>query len=212
MKKLIFILFFLLSTQTALAYIDLNISYSYTKRRVEGVDEQGMTGENLGEAITTRQGAGINIAWYLWEYTALELNYSESTERLVDNRKTVDASSGITINQIDSTVKTQVSGAGIRQAFASRKSRFIPSISIGVAKLVTSGNKKYELDDNGTIINLSYDRDKEVYNSGYGSFQLAIRITQLMRLTLAAKTVVADYKTEDADKNLTYSAGLSWMF
>lgn len=209
MKMYLLLTIFL--TSNAIAYVDLGISYAYTKRRVEGAQIVGAD-EEPGEAITTTSRQGINWAWYIWDYTALELNYSESTERLVDNRETATDDNTVTIKEIDSTVISTVQGAGIRQSFASRKSRFIPSISIGYAKLTVSGTTKYILDVNGTEETITLERDKETFNSSYATVQLKIRITQLMGLTFAAKTVMPDFETSEADKNLTYSAGFSWVF
>lgn len=209
-RKLI-ILLSLLSTNVN-AYVDLGLFYSFTSRRIQGAEIVG-SDEDPGEAITTSTGAGINWAWYMWEYTALELNYSQSTERLVDNRETSTDDDSVTIQEIDSTVVSVVQGAGIRQSFASRKSTFIPSLSIGYARLTVSGRTKYTLNVNGVgEQNLELERDKETFNSGYATFQLKIRISKLMGLTLSAKTVMPDFDTSQANDNLTYRAGFSWVF
>jgi hypothetical protein len=195
----------------AFSYVDLNISYSFTKRKIEGIEDELST-QDPGEAVTTTSGVSVNWAWYIWEYTALELNYSTSDERLQDNRETTTDDSSITIKEIDSIVRTQVSGVGIRQAFASRKARIIPSLSIGYAQLTTSGTTTYTLDSSGTEEDLTIEQDREVMNSGYVTFQLRFRLTQLMGLTLAAKSVMPDFDTDQAENNLTYSAGFSWVF
>jgi hypothetical protein len=209
MKKIFFLFIFI--SFSAEAYVDLNLSYSFTKRKIEGI-ENDLSDEDPGEAVTTTSGVSINWAWYVWEYTALELNYSTSDERLQDNRETTTDDTTITIKQIDSLVKTQVSGVGIRQSFASRKARIIPSLSIGYAQLTTSGTTTYLLDNNGTEEELTIEQDKEVNNSGYVTFQIRFRLTQLMGLTLAAKSVMPDFDTDQAENNLTYSAGFSWVF
>jgi len=210
-KVKIYLLLTIFTVNLAHAYVDLGINYSYTKRRIVGSEIVG-SDEDPGEAITTSQGQGINWAWYMWEYTALELNYSQSTERLLDNRESKTADDSITIKEIDSTVTSTVQGAGIRQSFANRKATFIPSLSIGYAKLTVSGKTKYLLDVSGTEQTITLERDKETFNSSYATFQLKVRITQFMGLTLAAKTVMPDFETSEADKNLTYTAGFSWVF
>lgn len=213
-RYLLLIIFLMITFQTscAYAYVDLGISYAYSKRRVVGEDIVN-SDEDPGEAITTTTTKAINWAWYIWEYTALELNYSESTQELVDNRETTTSDSSITIKKIDSTVVTTVEGAGIRQSLAPRKSTFIPSVSIGYAKMTVSGKTNYLLGLTGAADQtLSLIRDKETFNSSYATFQLKIRITKLMGLTFAAKTVMPDFETSEADKNLTYTAGFSWVF
>jgi hypothetical protein len=210
--RTILLIITLITSLNAFSYVDLNLSYTFSERRIEATDASGNNNPDLGVAISTTKGVSVNWAWYIWEYTALELNYSETDQLLEDNREVVDSASGITIKEVNSLVRTVVQGAGIRQSFANRKASIIPSISIGFAKLITSGDTRYTLNQAGTDYEVSLVRDREVYNSGYASFTLAFRITQLMRLTLMAKTVVPDFKTEEAKNNLTYSAGLSWMF
>lgn len=209
MKAYLLLITFLSSS--VYAYVDLGISYAFTKRKIQGAEIVG-SDEDPGQAITTTTRQGINWAWYIWEYTALELNYSQSTERLLDNRETGTSDNSVIIKQIDSTVVSTVQGAGIRQSFANRKSTFIPSISIGYAKLTVSGTTKYLLDVSGAEETLTLERDKETFNSSYATVQLKIRITQLMGLTLAAKTVMPDFETSEAENNLTYTAGFSWVF
>lgn len=202
----------MMTSFSAYSYVDLNLSYTFTQRRIEATNSSGESDPDLGVAVSTTKGYTASWAWYIWEYTALEFNYSETDQILEDDRAVVDSSSGITIKNVNSLVKTTTQGVGIRQSLAGRKSAIIPSISIGYAKLITSGNTEYTLNQSGTDYELSLERDKEVYNSGYATFQLAFRFTKLMSLTLLAKSVFPDFKTEEAENNLTYSAGLSWMF
>ncbi|MBT4790349.1 MAG: hypothetical protein HON90_02160 [Halobacteriovoraceae bacterium] len=209
MKLFIFVIFNIVSINTY-AYVDLSLSYTLSKTRVEGTKTD--LNPEPGEANTTTEGYHLNWAWFIWEYTALELNYSSSNQRLLDTREVATSDSAITIKQVDSTVITQVSGAGIRQAFAGRKSRIIPTLAIGYAKYTTSGTSKYTLDASGTEAILEVEQDKEVSSSSYASFSLRFSFTQLMGLTLSAKTVMPDFDTSLAGNNVTYSAGFSWMF
>ena len=210
MKLIITLLF--LTISNLYAYVDLSLSYTFTQRKIQGVETDTVTQEEAGQAITTSSGVSATWAWFIWEYTALEFNYSSSNERLLDDRTATD-STGLTIKQIDSLVKTEVSGVGLRQSFASRKSRIIPSLSIGYAQLTTEGTTTYTLQD-GTDPEekITIENDKETSNSGYVSFQLRFRLTKLMGLTLSARSVMPDFDTEQAENNLTYSAGFSWVF
>ena len=210
MKLIVFILFM---TSHAYSYVDFNLGYTYSIKKIDGV----ATDENPdpGSAQTTSDGYQVNCAWYMWEYTALELNYSSTTQRLLDDREvtTTDADGDpLTIKKQDSTVITQVSGIGIRQAFANRKASIIPSLAIGYAQYTTSGSTKYTIDFNGTLGSFENIQDKEVFSSSYVTFTLRFRITQLIGLTLAAKTVMPEFKTKEASNNMTYSAGFSWVF
>lgn len=211
MKWIIWILF-ISQIQSAYSYVDLSLSYTYSNRRIDGIETDTVTEEDAGEAVTTSTGISATWAWYIWEYTALEFNYSSSNETLTDTRQATD-SSGLTIKQIESVVKTEVSGVGLRQSFASRKARIIPSLSLGYAQLTTEGTTTYTLQD-GTDPEeeITIENDKEVSNSGYVAFQIRFRLTELMGLTLAARSVMPDFDTELAENNLTYSAGFSWVF
>ena len=211
MRKLFLIILTIVFTHNVYAYVDLAIQYTYAKRRIEGEQITGVPDEP-GEAITVTEGYAINWAWYMWAYTALELNYSQSNQILTDTRETSTSDSTVVIKGVESTIITIVQGAGIRQSFASQKATIIPSLSIGYAKMITSGKTDYDLDVSGTSTVLSLKRDEETYNSSYASFQLRIRLTQLMGLTFAAKTVMPDFDTKQAENNLTYSAGFSWVF
>ena len=211
MRILWAIFFSFILVGNAFAYVDLSLNYNFTQRRVDGMEPTSAIPEP-GEATTTTEGWSINWGWYIWEYTALELNYSRSNERLVDNRQTSTTDETITIKKIDSLVSTEVQGAGLRQSFAPRKSLIIPSLAVGYARLTTSGETSYTIDDNGVEKEMNLSRDREVYDSAYLTFQLRFRLSRLMGLTLAAKSVIPDFDTSKADDNLTYSAGFSWVF
>lgn len=208
-----FLVLFLLISSQAYSYVDFNLGYTYSIKKIDGIVTD--TTSEPGSAKATSTGYQVNWAWFMWEYTALELNYSATTQRLLDDRQvsTTDANGDpLTIKEQDSTVVTEVSGVGIRQAFADRKASIIPSLAIGYAQYTTSGSTKYTLDINGAIINFENQQDKEVFSSSYVTFSLRFRITQLIGLTLAAKAVMPDFETTEASNNMTYSAGFSWVF
>ncbi len=208
----IFFLFLILMT-SAEAYVDLDISYTLSERKVDGVEDE--TTSDPGAARTTIKGYTINWAWYLWEYTAIEFNYSETNQRLLDDRavEATDAEGdAFTITEQDSTVITQVSGVGIRQAFASRKARVIPSLALGYAKYITSGVTKYLFDFNGLEGSSTSEHEREVFNSGYAAVAVRFRFTEFMGLSLSAKFIAPDFDQSAAQDNVTYSAGFSWLF
>jgi hypothetical protein len=210
MKYLLSLLILCSLSTSALAYVDLSLNYTFSKSRVaaDETDEE----PDPGAAVTTTQGYSAVWAWYIWEYTALEFNYSETTRHLLDDREAATDDDTLTIKKIDSTMMTEVAGVGIRQSFANRKARIIPSISLGYAKYTTSGVSKYLLDDNGTEEEIEIEKDKEVLSSSYAAVSIRFRFTQFMGLTLGAKTVMPDFETDKAADNMTYSAGLSWVF
>lgn len=204
----LFVLVLALLPAVSFAYIDLNLGYSFSVRQVDGVETE--SNPDPGSAQTRSTGYTANIAWYLWDYTAIELNFSHTTENLIDDREVTDGT--FIIRKVDSTVITQTQGIGIRQSFASRKSRIIPSLAIGYAQYTTSGNSIYTISDGTTDVDLETQQDQEVFSSSYAQFSLRFRLTELMGFTVSAKTVMPDFDTDLAENNVTYSAGLSWIF
>ena len=207
------VLFLFIIYFQAEAIVDLNISFTSSVQKVDGIESPGST-EDPGEAVATTEGFNVILAWYVFTYTAVELNYSQNTERLEDDRvsSTGGSSGTISVNKIESVVRTKVQGIGLRQALASRKSRIIPSIAVGYAQLTTTGETTYTLSDSGVTDELTILSDEETQNSGYVSFVLRFRITELMGLTLMARSVMPDFDSSQADQNLFYSAGISWIF
>ncbi|MBD65703.1 MAG: hypothetical protein CME62_10885 [Halobacteriovoraceae bacterium] len=205
----LFILFLFVISTSSWAYVDLSLNYTKSIRKVEGIETD--ENPNPGAAVTTSEGVSVNWAWFMWEYTALELNYSQSEETLVDDRKVqIDDT---TIHEIQNIVVTEVTGVGIRQAFASRKAAIIPTLSIGYAQFATSGRTLYDAENaSGTRSDIEVTQDREVFSSSYAAFSLRFRFTELLGLTLGAKTVMPEFETKEAENNLTYTAGLSWIF
>ena len=101
----------------AYSYVDLSLNYNFSKRKIDGADTE-LSDEDQGQAVTTTEGWSINWGWFIWEYTALELNYSRTSERLVDDRESSNSDGTFTIKEVDSLVVTEVQGAGLRQSFA----------------------------------------------------------------------------------------------
>ena len=208
--KKILITIILLNASAAYSYVDLNVSYTLSKRRIEGTETS--TDSNPGSAEVTSKGATVNWAWYVWTYTAIELNYGQTEELLKDDRKAITDDDTITILQVDSKVTTEIAGVGLRQSFAGRKATIQPSLSIGYAQYTTTGNTKYKIERSGAEEEFDIEQDKNVFSSGYISFAVRFKLTELMGLTVAAKTVMPEFDTSEAENNVTYSAGFSWIF
>lgn len=212
MNRLVVISFlFFIFQGSAYSYVDLSLSYTQSVQKLDG-DKVADSSEEPGTAKTTSKGYTVNWAWYVWEYTAIELNYAETNERLEDNRKAATSSKTITIEKIDSSIVTKTQGIGIQQRFANRKARFIPSIALGYAKYTTSGKVKYDILNGGVKDQIDITRDKVTKNSAYVTMAFKIRFSQFLGLTLSAKSVMPDADTSKAANNLTYSAGMSWVF
>lgn len=208
-KKVIFFILFL-NASTVLSYVDLNLSYTLSKRSIDGTDDS--INSDVGRAETSSSGYSVNWAWYIWDYTALELNYAQTEERLKDNRGAVSSDGQTTILNVDSSVTTEIAGVGLRQSFANRKASIVPSLSVGYAQFTTSGETSYVVEEGGVEKSIDIEQDKRVFSSGYIALMLRFRLTELMGLTVSAKTVMPEFDTTQAQNNVTYAAGFSWIF
>lgn len=206
MKKLIILIIF---SFNAFSYVDLNLNYSFSRSVIDGEE---IDGEDDQKATSTTERFAVNWAWFIWEYTALELNYSKSSKRLVDTRTYETDTASVKVIKQDNVVYTDVAGVGIKQSFANRKSFLIPSLSIGYAKLITSGETNYIFDISGSEEAVSSKTEKEEFNSSYVTFELRFRLTKLMGITLSANSVMPDFETDKLEDNITYSGGFSWVF
>lgn len=206
-------LFFLASS--AEAYVEIGLNYSYRQQINDGVETS--TNPEPGEVTSSTKIYGLSWAWYIWEYTALELNYSQSLNTVIDTRELSSTDSGTgtttTFTQLTSEVKSQAQGVGLRQSFANRKARIIPSLSIGYAKLTSSGETTYQYKVNDVEQeDATLPQPQESENSAYVSVSLRIKLTQLMGLTFMGKSILPDFDTAELDKNIAYNAGFSWVF
>lgn len=201
-----FIFFFFLTSVNAYSYVDLNLNYSYNQQIIDGNVSGG------GEALSVTKTLMGSWSWYLWEYTAIEFTYSRTDNNVKDTRPIQDSGGTFLIKKVESNVITDVMGVGIRQSFANRKSRLIPSLGLGFARVVERGNTIYTVNTGGADQSLEQKNDEESFNSSYLTLSLRIRLTELMGINLGARTVVPDFDTSKASKNMTYHAGFSWIF
>jgi hypothetical protein len=200
--KYILILIFSFS---ALSYVDLSLQYSASKR-------ESILDPNIDGGITSEtQTFSVGWAWYIWEYTALELNYSKSKYTQTNTREQVIEPT-VTITKTVSITETEVKGAGLRFSLAKRKSFLIPTIAVGYALLTTNGNNITNFEVSGTPGEYPDELDEQESSSSYISAGLKVNITKLVGLQLNAKSVMEDFKLAEADKNITYLAGFSWVF
>lgn len=203
----IFVLAFgLIVSNHVFSYVDLGVNYSYNQQIIDA-------DKNLsGEAVSVTKTISAYWSWYIWEYTALEFSYSRSDNNMTDNRPIQDDSASFVIKEVENKVTTEVQGIGLRQSFANRKARFIPSLGLGYARVVERGITHYTVNTGGADQRLTQENEEEVYSSSYMTVSFRIRLTELMGITVGAKTVVPEFDLSDAEKNLTYNAGFSWIF
>jgi hypothetical protein len=103
-------------------------------------------------------------------------------------------------------------GIGIRQAFASRKARFKPSISLGYARQFIRDTTEASFRNNttGSVFSVSDAVSKLRDDSVFGSFALEMRITRRISLRGSVRTTFKAFDFDRAQDNVRYMFGFSW--
>ncbi len=205
MKKarLSILLFGLLLAGEANALMELSGSFSYDKT-VYGAERQNK--------ITNRTWAG-GLAIFLFESTAIELNYSTSQEETIENEVIPLSGYNVSVVGTQQTVENEVFGVGLRQVLGHRKARIVPSISLGYAKqFITSwSDATYRDDVSLQEITTSSDPTKSRIDSVFGTFTLKLNLTQRLSVTGSVNTLFKAFETDKAKDNLKYRVGFSWI-
>ena len=194
-----FILTFFLSSAHAL--IELNGEYGVSTQKY------GATRDNEIEATTI----GGAVALYLWNMTAIELNYSQ-TETVTTETNVLPINSTFDLIGQVNNVLIYSYGVGIRQAFASRKARFRPSMSIGYARQFFRDTTQATFRDNsdGSTFIVNDDVVKTREDSVFGSFNLELRLTRTVSLRGSVRTIFEAFEFDRARDNIQYTFGFSW--
>lgn len=172
-------------------------------------------GASRENKIRTRTYAG-SMAFYFFQYTALELNYSNS-KRMVEEHTVYsinDAATNVSVIGNNSTLETDVYGIGIRQALSARDAIIRPMISLGYAKqfVRSYGDTTYRLDLTGQEIRVFQPEDKKRYDSVFGTFRIQFRLTAGLSLSAQVATYFKAFEFNRAQDNLKYLLGFTWIF
>ena len=191
----------MISFNKANAIVEITANYSYSKQ-IYGAE--GLTDNQLEDADTSiTRSYTIGWNWYIWDYTAIDLNFSrESTEV----SQTVDTGSEIV--KVMTELEGQTQGIGIRQSFAGKNATLRPSIAIGYAKQKFNTIKNYSVDG----VSITPVTEYTEYDSTYVTVSFRLAFSKLMGLTFGGTTVVPGTDFDLASRNLKYFAGFSWIF
>lgn len=198
---LIFLFGLFLATHSSYALIELGGEY--------GVSQQvyGSERTNTIESTTT----GASVALYLFDYTAIEFNYNQ-TETITDENRTLSIDSNYDLTKQVNTVQIYSYGVGIRQAFASRKARIRPSISLGYARQFTSDSTTafFKNVNTNETFSITSAGSKFRYDSVFGSFNLEVMLTRTFSIRGSVKTIFKAFEFNRAQDNMKYLVGFSW--
>lgn len=204
MKKLLSILFILTLTQSAYSAIELDFNFGYDK---------SVFGENRQNKSTERSYGG-SVAFYFLSMTAIEFNYEEAEKETVINYDTTDITSGFVIEDESSNLLTKTYGVGIRQALAGKNAFIQPMISVGWARQAFESSSTATLVDKDTSARGTYKSKVSTfeYDSVFGAFALKFKLTKTFSIKGSVKTAFKAFKWDQARDQLSYSAGLTWLF
>lgn len=203
MARLSSLLLALLFTGQAHALMELSGSFSYDKT---------VYGDQRQNKITNRTWAG-GVAIFLFNSTALELNYSNSEEETIENEVIPLSGFNVSVVGTQQTVQNEVFGVGLRQVLGHRKARIVPSISLGYAKQFITSWSDATYRDDSTLAELttSSDPTKSRTDSVFGTFTVKLNLTQRLSLTGSVNTLFKAFETDQARDNLKYRVGFSWI-
>lgn len=202
MTKKVFFILALLLAKSSFALIEINGEY--------GLSTQRYGSERTNEIKSTTFGGAI--ALYLFDTTAIEVNYSQ-TETITQENNLISIDSTFDLVSQENNVLVYSYGIGIRQAFASRKARFRPSLSLGYARQFIRDTTRASFRNNttGTIFDVSENPTKLRDDSVFGSFNLELRLTQRVSLRGSIKTIFKAFEFNRAQDNVRYLVGFSWF-
>ncbi len=200
LKKIALFTFLLIQSSYAVTEFDFEFGYD---KQVYGSERENKS--------TSRSYSG-SIAFYFLSMTAIEFNYAQEEDESTNLYGVTDGT--ITLeSQTDSVVSTTY-GVGLRQAFASRKSFLIPTLSLGWArqKYVDSSETTYTSVSSGQRIIIRDEEDTYEYDSVFASFAIKLRLTKRLSIKGSVNTVFQAFEFNEAKDQLSYRAGFSWIF
>lgn len=202
--RIIFSLIILLAANPAHALFELTGEFGY-KTQVYGNDRQNDITERIYSS---------SVAVYLFEQTALELNYSYSDTITDEHQDIPITGTDVNIVGVVNTVESEVFGIGIRQLFANRKAMLRPLMSLGYAKQFTVDYTDITIQDadGGPTTLLRAEQSKNQSDSVFASFSLELRLMRFLALRGSVHTVFPAFEFDKMKDYQRYTAGFTWIF
>lgn len=195
--KLLLVFIGMLISLSSFSYVDLSANFFYSKE-VYGTNKN----------VSRSRNYYATWAWYVFKYTAIELNYSHSEDIIQSNE--TGTSGTLEITGSKSVVTTDSYGIGLRQALAPRSSTIIPALSFGWASQKQIGSTTYTANDAGTPVDIVIPDVNIEQKTTFAAFMLTIRLTRFFGINgMIRKYFPKDDKIEES---MQYSAGINWLF
>tara|TARA_R110000868_G_scaffold310105_1_gene571395 strand:+ start:1548 stop:2168 length:621 start_codon:yes stop_codon:yes gene_type:complete len=199
----LFFTFFAFTTES-FAFTELSFDFSYDKQ-IYG---------SLKQNKQTSRSYRTSVAFYLFKYTAVELNASHSEEETLENNVIPVSGTNVSVISLSTNVSSDTFGIGLRQAFAARGAFLRPSLSLGYASQNVKDRTTFTFRDNGTgqVDRFSDPINKSRVDSIFMSFALQIQMTKLFSIKGSVQSVFPAFELDRATDDLQYTAGFSWIF
>lgn len=203
MKRLSYIFLFLFINQAEALIYEIGLDFSYDKQ---------IYGNNRLNSQTSRTYSG-GVSTYLFETTALDLNYSSSKDITTQN-EVYDAGGGFDLVGQQNRVETNVYGIGVKQMLLPRKYRLMPLVSVGYARQFITYETDLTLENRATDIRTSGSsgESKARVDSMFGAFILQYKMTDRLSIKGSVKTIFPSADWNKARDNIKYAFGISWIF
>ncbi|MBF0207353.1 MAG: hypothetical protein HQK53_10740 [Oligoflexia bacterium] len=194
-----YLLLFILPSLKLWAVAEIGASFSYSKQ---------IYGEQKQNNVVSRTYSA-SMAVYLFKYTGIELNYSNTTDIVTENNRVL-FSNGVYIVGVQSRVNSRIYGVGLRQALAAFRAFIVPVISVGRAREFKTGSTDYTFEYQNTRATITYDTAKTQHDVMFCGLMLKINLTRLFSITGQVKSSFKANEFNEAKSNLHYEAGFSW--
>lgn len=167
-----------------------------------------------------RQNSNVNrtyaagLSTYIFDYTAIDLNASISSDITTENEKYTITGTAFDVVGQQNRVASTVFGAGLKQSFAPRNARLIPSIALGYARQFVNYQSDITIENQTTKAQstISGGETKQRIDSVFGTFSLQLRLTERMSFKASVKTLIPAFELDKVRDNVKYAFGLSWIF
>lgn len=203
LSKFLFIIILILPLK-AFAVFEFDFDFGYDKQ-IYGAQRQN--------SVVSRNYS-VGVSSYLFDLTALDLNYSNTLDTTSQNDRYFNALPGYDVVAQQNRMLTNVFGIGLKQMLAGRNSRITPIISAGYARefVTSSGDITFENTTSKAPTRVNLGESKQRYNSVFGAFILQIKLTERFSLKGSVKTLFPAFEFGKAKDNLKYQVGFAWIF
>ena len=201
MRKIFFSALVLLMSSNVWALTEINGEFGYQKQ---------VYGNTKQNDVTTRTYSGA-VALYFFNYTALELNFSQEENITTEHNTISITGTGYSVIGMQNKVKNYNYGVGLRQAFAGKGAWLKPTLSLGYARQFITDQSSYTFqnDASGASFESVDDPYKSRSDSVFATFGLQLALTKTMAFRFSVNTIFPAFEFDRAQDNMKYLAGFT---